>query len=117
MQPSIHRMQARIMTADRQSGPPVFRVIDAMDAPYQGQILRLRLQSGRAPALKAMKGGAFTARSPGGDEVTVKVMNFSTIGGKPSQSRFERTGRVDVVSVSENQSTPVSIKWTLTGPS
>jgi len=105
------------MTAERQSGAPVFRVIDAMDAPYQGQILRLRLQSGRAPSLKAVKGGAFTARSPKGEEAEVKVMNFSTIGGKPSQSRFERTGRVDVVAVSEQRSTPVAIKWTLTGPS
>ena len=105
------------MTADKQSGPAVFRVIDALDAPYQGQILRLRLQTGRAPTLKEMKGGSFTATSPQGEETRVTVVAFSTIGGKPSQSRFQRTGRVDVVAVPENGATPVALRWTLTGPS
>lgn len=104
------------MTAEKQSGTPVFRVIDALDAPYKGQILRLRLQTGQTPTLKSMKGGTFTATSPDGDEVKLTVMSFSLIGGKPSQSRFERTGRLDVVAVSENGSAPVSLQWTLTGP-
>lgn len=104
------------MTAEKQSGPPVFRVIDAMKAPYQGQILRLRLQGGRTPTLKEMKGGTFTARSPDGHEAQVRVVNFSTIGGKPNQARFQRTGRVDVVALGENGQAPVAIQWTLTGP-
>lgn len=104
------------MTAEKQSEAPVFRVVDALDAPYEGQILRLRLQSGRTPVLKEMKGGTYTATSPEGDQVKLKVINFSLIGGKPTQARFERTGRVDVVAVSENGSAPVSLRWTLTGP-
>ena len=108
--------QRRAMTPEKQSGPPVFRVIDAMKAPYRGQILRLRLQSGRTPTLKEMKGGTFTARSPAGEEATVEVVSFSTIGGKPSQGRFERTGRIDVVAVGDDGAPPIALRWTLTGP-
>lgn len=104
------------MTPEKQSGPTVFRVIDAMDAPFKGQILRLRLQAGKTPTLKEVKGGTFTARSPEGDESRVKVMGFSTIGGKPNQARFERTGRLDVLAVSENGAEPIGIRWLLTGP-
>lgn len=105
------------MTPDQQGGTPRFRVIDALDAPHFGQILRLRLQSGATPLLKAMKGGRFTARSPEGAEVTVRVMGFSTINGKPNQGRFARTGRVDVVATLEDESRKVATRWTLTGPS
>lgn len=105
------------MTAEKQSGPTVFRVIDALDAPFNGQILRLRLQDGKTPSLKTMKDGTFTARSPNGEEARVRIVAFSIIGGKPSQARFDRTGRVDVVAVPDNGATPVALRWTLTGPS
>ena len=105
------------MKAEKQSGPTVFRVVDALDAPFNGQILRLRLQDGKTPSLDRMKGGTFTARSPDGEEALVRIVAFSIIGGKPSQARFERTGRVDVVAVPENGGPPVALRWTLTGPS
>ena len=34
----------------------VFRVLDALDAPHGGSILRLRLQEGDAPSIKEIKG-------------------------------------------------------------
>jgi hypothetical protein len=105
------------MTPEQQTGTPVFRVIDAFDAPYFGQILKLRLLSGRTPILKEIKGGLFKAQSPKGEEATVRITNFSLINGKPNQARFARTGRVDVVATGEDEVQKVSLKWTLTGPS
>lgn len=104
------------MTAEQQSGTPVFRVIDAIDAPYFGQILKLRLLSGRTPTLKEIKGGSFKALSPKGEEATMQVTTFSMINGKPNQARFARTGRVDVIAEAEGEGPKVSLQWTLTGP-
>lgn len=104
------------MSSDKQTGAPEFRVIDALDAPHFGQILKLRLVSGRTPALREIKGSLFKARSPSGQETTVRVVGFSLIGGKTSQARFARTGRIDVVAMGENGAQPVSLRWTLTGP-
>jgi len=103
------------MTADKQTGAPVFRVIGAMDGPHFGQLLRLRLVSGGTPTLREIKGGSFKAKSPGGQEATLKVLGFSLVGGKPSQARFARTGRVDVVTMRDDPGQPVAIQWTLTG--
>lgn len=94
----------------------MFRVINAMDAPYFGQVLRLRLVSGRTPALKEVKGSRFKGTSPEGEEGTVKITAFPLIGGKPSQARFARTGRLDVIAESEGPGAKVEIQWTLTGP-
>jgi hypothetical protein len=105
------------MTPEQQTGTPVFRVIDAMDAPLFGLILKLRLQSGRTPALKEVKGGLFNARSPEGEEATVRITNFAMTNGKPNQARFGRTGRIEVVATSEPETPRVSLKWTLSGPS
>ena len=102
------------MTPDKQTGTPVFRVIDAMAGPHAGQILKLRLVSGGTPTLKEIKGGQFKAKSPDGQEAAVRVVAFSLIGGKPSQARFARTGRVDVVAMGEDPAQPISPRWTLT---
>ena len=63
------------MSPDKQAGRPVFRVVDAMKAPYSGQILRVRLAEGKAPSLREIKGSRFRARSPDGTETTVRVEN------------------------------------------
>jgi hypothetical protein len=104
------------MSPDKQAGRPVFRVVDAMKAPYSGQILRVRLAEGKAPSLREIKGSRFRARSPDGTETTVRVDAFSTIGGKQSDARFARTGRLDLV-VSQDPGEPrVALRWSLTGP-
>ena len=88
----------------------VFRVLDAMDAPHFGRILRLRLHSGEAPAIKSLKGSEMTAVSPDGAECRLRVLGFALFGGKPSNDRFARTGRVDV-HVEELEGGPVGLRW------
>lgn len=107
------------MTTTQKAGSVKFRVLDAMDAPHGGRILRLRLQSGETPRVKSLKGARFRAVSPDGEarrEVTVD--GFALFGGKPSDDRLARTGRVDVhvTEEGEDDSRPVSLKWELEGP-
>jgi hypothetical protein len=104
------------MSPDKQTGVPVFRVIDAMEAPYSGRILRVRLTDGKTPSLRDIKGSRFHARAPDGTETTVRVDAFSTIGGKPSDARFTRTGRLDLVVSQDPGEPPVELRWSLTGP-
>lgn len=87
-----------------------FRVLDAMDAPHSGRILRLRLQSGEAPPVKSLKGSEMRATSPEGDVCRFRVLGFALFGGKPSNERFARTGRVDV-HVEELEGGPIGLQW------
>lgn len=82
--------------AQTTAGTAVFRVIDALDHPHGGRILRLRLSEGDAPPLKDMKGGTFRCRGPEGEEMDVTVVGFALFGGRPSDERLAKTGRVDV---------------------
>ncbi len=72
-----------------------FLVLDAMDSPGDGQILRLRLESGET-SLRSLKGARLVATSPDGAKHDLRVKSFVLFGGKPSEARFSRTGRVDV---------------------
>jgi len=96
----------------------VFKVIDAMDAPHGGRLLRLKLVDGMAPALSEIKGGTFDTRDPGGDSGgRVRVDGFAVFGGKASTSRFEKTGRVDVqVFGVDSNPAEIGLKWELRGP-
>ena len=88
---------------------PTFRVLDAMDAPHGGRILRLRLQSGEAPSIGALKAARLRATSADGTTTTLTVRGFAVFGGKPSDDRLARTGRVDV-HVDED-GPPVGMRW------
>ena len=89
----------------------VFRVLDAMDAPHSGRILRLRLQAGEAPSVRTLRGARLMARAPDGRTCTAKVVGFALVGGKPTDERLARTGRVDVhVDEAEGQG-PISLQW------
>jgi hypothetical protein len=96
----------------------VFRVIDAMDLPHEGRLIRIRLQEGKPKPLRQIRGGRFLAKSPEGLEEVVTVRAFAMIGGRPSDSRFERTGRLDlIVTLEENGDRPsVSTTWEIAGP-
>ncbi len=85
-----------------------------MDAPHSGRILRLRLQAGEAPPLSALRGASLKARAPDGRVCAAKVMGFALIGGKPSNERLARTGRVDVHVVELDAQGPISMKWEVT---
>ncbi|MDT8341931.1 MAG: hypothetical protein RQ751_10500, partial [Longimicrobiales bacterium] len=94
---------------------PRFLVLDAMDAPHNGRILRLRLQAGEAPSIRSLRGARLSGRGPRGETATVRVQGFPTFGGKPSDARLGRTGRVDVhVEVEGNPEVPVGLQWELT---
>jgi len=92
----------------------VFRVLDAMDAPHEGRILRLRLQAGEAPPLRTLKGARLKGRAPDGRTGTARVTGFSLFGGKPTNGRFQRTGRVDVHTIDEEGDGPISLRWEVT---
>ncbi|MDX1647780.1 MAG: hypothetical protein R3304_11605 [Longimicrobiales bacterium] len=89
----------------------VFRVLDAMDAPHTGRILRLRLQSGEAPPVKSLKGAELRAVSPDGAECRVRVLGFAAFGGKPSDERLARTGRIDVQVEELDDTGPIGLRW------
>lgn len=97
----------------------VFKVIDVLSAPYDGWILRLRMKEGEAPSLRELKGSKMEMRSAGGETLTVTVRDFPVFGGRPSDSRLARTGRIDVrvEPVDEAPETPlVAERWRLAGP-
>ena len=106
------------MSTTKQSQKHSFRVIDAMDAPFKGRVVRLRLQGGHPPTLKELKGATLQARSPEGDQETLKVLGFFLPGGKPSDARLNRTGRVDLIVDLENGAgrPAVSTLWEVSSP-
>jgi len=89
----------------------VFRVLDAMDAPHSGRILRLRLQSGEAPLVKSLIGSEMLALSPEGTQCRLRVTGFALFGGKPSNDRLARTGRMDVHIDELDENGPIGLRW------
>ena len=102
----------------QQTQTATFIVLDAMDAPHGGRILRLRLKAGQAPSLKELKGARLRAVSPDGRyERLFRIDGFAVFGGKPSDRRLSRTGRVDVHVTEEASEAPsVSLQWEVSGP-
>lgn len=105
------------MVASDRRNTPVFRVIDALDGPHGGRILRLRLQDGAPPRVRDLKGSRLTATAPDGTRRDVTVTGFAAFGGQVSNRRLAATGRIDVhVREDGSDVQPVSIKWLLTFP-
>ena len=92
----------------------VFRVVDAMDGPHEGRILRLRLLSGEAPKLRKLRGAELRAQSPHGEVARVRVKGFAVFGGKPSNERLARTGRIDVHVEPLDGGPPIGLRWEVT---
>jgi hypothetical protein len=92
----------------------VFRVLDAMDGPHFGRILRLRLQSGEAPPVRSLVGSEMEALSPSGTRRRLRVLGFAVFGGKPSDDRHARTGRVDVHVEELGEGDPIGLRWEVT---
>lgn len=103
-----------MVTESTATGTVVFRVLDAMDAPHTGRILRLRLQSGEAPPISRIKGSEMLATSPDGQRCRIRVLGFAVFGGKPSNDRLMRTGRVDVHVEELDDGGPVGLRWEVT---
>lgn len=90
---------------------PTFRVLDAMTAPHGGCILRLRLESGEMPSLGAFKGARLSAVAPDGHTASARVLGFALFGGRPSNERFARTGRVDLHVDPEESGLTIGLRW------
>jgi len=92
-----------------------YRIIDSYDHPHGGRILRLRLGRGQALTVKELKGSAMLATSPAGSETRIRVGGFALFGGKPSNARLVRTGRVDI-HVRDEGAKQLDAGWTVAGP-
>jgi hypothetical protein len=90
---------------------PTFRVLDAMDAPHGGRILRLRLQSGEAPSIRELRDARLRAVSPDGRSTIVNVRGFAVFGGHPSDNRLARSGRIDIHVDQEVSGPTVGAHW------
>lgn len=98
------------MAMNQGARQPTFRVLDALNAPHGGRIVRLRLQSGEAPSIGALKGVRLLATAPNGDRTMLTVRGFAVFGGRPSDDRLSRTGRIDL-HVDEEGGPPVGLRW------
>ena len=96
----------------------VFRILDVMDGPHEGRILKLRLQAGEAPTIAELKGARMKAASPDGSvECELRIVGFALFGGRPSDERLARTGRIDIsVEAAEGAADEVAARWELIGP-
>jgi hypothetical protein len=102
------------MASETTQGTVVFRVLDAMNGPLSGRILRLRLQSGEAPTISSLKGSEMVATGPDGQTCRFRVTGFAVFGGKPSNDRLTRTGRVDVHVEELDDGGPIGLRWEVT---
>ena len=102
------------MSAEGSTGQGmVFRVLDALDTPHSGRILRLRLQSGEVPSIKSLRSAELRATGPDGESCRLRVMGFALFGDKPSDGRLARAGRIDV-HIEEICGDPVGLRWEVT---
>jgi hypothetical protein len=94
-------------------GQTALKVIDAMNHPHGGRILRLRLLEGSPPTVKGLKGATLEARGPRGQSRKMKVLGFPVFYGKVSDARIRDTGRIDVLVEEEGEGDPVNLTWTV----
>lgn len=106
------------MANQRQAHDIVFRVVDAIRHPHGGYILRLRLDRGDPPAVRRLKGTEwYVFPEDERDRSRIRIDDFAAIGGKVSDERFQRIGRLDVhVSVVEEGEEAIDLQWQVAGP-
>jgi len=113
IRPSGCSAAAGTMTNSPQPTGPSLRVIDAMDHPHGGRILRTRMEAGDPPPLRSLKGAELRAVAPDGTEATVRVLAFPLMGGHPTDARFRETRRIDFHVAAEKGAPEVSLRWLL----
>jgi hypothetical protein len=101
------------VTTNEQTKPTAFTVIDALDHPHGGRILRVRLLKGDPPTLRQLRGARLRAEGPDGEKTEVEVLGFTLLGGKISDRRLRKTGRVDLHVRETAAGPPVSLRWRL----
>lgn len=95
------------------SGQTRLKVIDAMDHPHRGRVLRLKLLEGAAPTVKQLKGARLAAEGPRGEARTADVLGFPLFYGKVSDARIRETGRIDVHVDESGEGEPIGLTWTV----
>jgi hypothetical protein len=88
------------------------KVLDALDHPHGGRILRVRVSGGDAPGLRSLRGRTLRAEGPRGEESSAKVMGFAVTAGKASK-RLARHGRADLHVEEAEGRPPISLQWRL----
>jgi hypothetical protein len=58
-----------------------------------------------------MKDAEMTASGPEGQTCRIKVIGFALFGGKPSDDRLARTGRVDLHIDEIGDGGPIGLRW------
>ena len=67
-----------------------------MEHPHGGWVIRLRVESGEAPTMSALRSEGLFLEVADGSTHHFKVEAFPLMGGKASDARIQSTGRVDV---------------------
>lgn len=98
------------------TGTASFKILDVLDHPHGGRLLKLQLQEGDAPTVRELRNARLRAVSPDGDERMVKVEGFAAMGGIPSDARLARTGRADLHVYPEEDDWAIGLRWTVEGP-
>jgi hypothetical protein len=88
-------------------------VVDALDHPHGGRVLRVRVTDGDPPTVRSLKGATLTGISPEGEESAVRVKGFPLFGGRPSDGRLRSTGRIDLLVEPASVGPPVDLRWAL----
>jgi hypothetical protein len=71
-------------------------VSDVVDVPYRGQMLRLKVVSGKANAADLAAGKRLRVRGPAGEHV-VRIVDHGITGGKVTQARLDKYGEFDAL--------------------
>ena len=100
--------------AQKQAGGLEMKVLDVLNHPHGGRILRVRLKGNDLPVPKELRGLTLNATGPRGQERRVSVRGFSLTGGRVSRERLEETRRLDLHVEEEGDGPPVDLRWKLT---
>ncbi len=93
------------------SGGTMLRVVDVLDHPHGGRIVRLRLEEGEMPSARSWRGRTLQATGPRGEEQHLEVLGFALTGGKASDTAMRSTGRVDLHVRETGEGPPVDLTW------
>jgi hypothetical protein len=105
------------MSVASRSHKTVFKVLDAMDAPHGGRLLKLRLQSGDTPTVRELRGARMQAKSPDGEKTcTFSIDSVALFGGRAPDERLARSGRIDVQIKDGRDTGMVGLTWLVSGP-
>lgn len=72
------------------------RVLDVMEHPHGGWLIRLRVENGEPPTTSDLRSDGLSLEVADGSAHHFNVGAFPLMGGDASDARIKSTGRVDV---------------------